>query len=130
MSSIMRCRSGVTCTFITELSSVGLHTDAILTDEGSNETRASLLRMSRKGRETRIVRQMRNGSFEPYSSSSSPSGLRPNVVSDVANELCHRSDLVLTCAGVFLGCIPGLRPDRSGIALSGAALMLAVGTLI
>jgi hypothetical protein len=79
---------------------------------------------------TRIVRHMRNGSFEPYSSSSSPSGLRPNVVSDVANELCHRSDLVLTCAGVFLGCIPGLRPDRSGIALSGAALMLAVGTPI
>src|SRR5258705_70269 len=34
MSSIMRCRSGVTCTFITELLSVGLHTGAILTDEG------------------------------------------------------------------------------------------------
>src|SRR5882757_5712899 len=29
------------------------------------------------------------------SSSSSPSGLRPNVISDVANDLCHRSDLCL-----------------------------------
>jgi hypothetical protein len=37
---------------------------------------------------------------------------------------------VLTGAGVLLGRIPGLRLDRSGIALSGAALMLAVGTLI
>jgi hypothetical protein len=37
---------------------------------------------------------------------------------------------VLTYAGVLLGRIPSLRPDRSGIALSGAALMLAVGTLI
>jgi hypothetical protein len=36
---------------------------------------------------------------------------------------------VLTYAGVFLGCIPG-RLDRSGIALSGAALMSAIGTLI
>src|SRR5713226_6524320 len=34
--AIMRCRSGVTCTLITELPSVGLHTSAILTDEGSN----------------------------------------------------------------------------------------------
>jgi hypothetical protein len=38
--------------------------------------------------------------------------------------------LVLTHAGVLLGRIPGLRLDRSGIALSGAALMLAIGTLI
>ena len=37
---------------------------------------------------------------------------------------------VLTYAGVLLGRIPGLRPDRSGIALSGAALMLSIGTLI
>ena len=37
---------------------------------------------------------------------------------------------VLTGAGVLLGRIPGLRLDRSGIALSGAALMFAVGTLI
>ena len=37
---------------------------------------------------------------------------------------------VLTYAGVFLGCIPGLRLDRSGIALGGTALMLAIGTLI
>jgi len=37
---------------------------------------------------------------------------------------------VLAYAGVFLGCIPGLRLDRSGIALSGAALMSAIGTLI
>jgi len=35
---------------------------------------------------------------------------------------------VLTYAGVALGRIPGLRLDRAGIALSGAALMLAVGT--
>jgi hypothetical protein len=33
---------------------------------------------------------------------------------------------VLTYAGVALGRIPGLRLDRAGIALSGAALMLAV----
>ena len=44
-----------TCTFITELPSVGLHTGAILTDEGSNETRPSLLKASRKGRETAIA---------------------------------------------------------------------------
>jgi hypothetical protein len=37
---------------------------------------------------------------------------------------------VLTYAGVLLGRIPGLRLDRSGIALSGAALMLAIGALI
>jgi NADPH-dependent 7-cyano-7-deazaguanine reductase QueF-like protein len=37
---------------------------------------------------------------------------------------------VLTYAGVLLGRIPSLRLDRSGIALSGAALMFAVGTLI
>ena len=67
MSSIMRCRSGVTCTFITELPSVGLHTGAILTDEGSNETWASLSEASRKGRETAIVRRISNGSTEPYS---------------------------------------------------------------
>ena len=37
---------------------------------------------------------------------------------------------VLTYAGVLLGRIPSLRLDRSGIALSGAALMLAIDTLI
>jgi Na+/H+ antiporter NhaD/arsenite permease-like protein len=36
---------------------------------------------------------------------------------------------ILTYAGVALGRIPGLRLDRAGIALSGAAMMLAVGTL-
>lgn len=36
---------------------------------------------------------------------------------------------ILTYAGMALGRIPGLRLDRAGIALSGAALMLAVGTL-
>ena len=34
---------------------------------------------------------------------------------------------VLTYAGVLLGRIPGLRLDRSGIALSGAALMFDGG---
>ena len=56
-----------TCTLITELLSVGLHTGAILTDEGSNEMRASLSKASRKGRETTIVRRIENGSTEPYS---------------------------------------------------------------
>jgi Na+/H+ antiporter NhaD/arsenite permease-like protein len=36
---------------------------------------------------------------------------------------------ILTYAGVALGRIPGLRLDRAGIALTGAALMLAIGTL-
>ncbi len=36
---------------------------------------------------------------------------------------------VLTYAGVALGRIPGLRLDRAGIALTGAALMLAAGVL-
>ncbi len=36
---------------------------------------------------------------------------------------------VLTYAGVTLGRIPGLRLDRAGVALTGAALMMAVGAL-
>ena len=36
---------------------------------------------------------------------------------------------VLTYGGVSLGRIPGLRLDRAGIALTGAALMMAVGTI-
>jgi Na+/H+ antiporter NhaD/arsenite permease-like protein len=36
---------------------------------------------------------------------------------------------VLTYAGVALGRIPGLRLDRAGVALTGAAMMMAVGTL-
>ncbi len=36
---------------------------------------------------------------------------------------------VLTYAGVALGRIPGLRLDRAGIALTGAALMMAVGAI-
>jgi Na+/H+ antiporter NhaD/arsenite permease-like protein len=36
---------------------------------------------------------------------------------------------VLTYAGVALGRIPGLRLDRAGIALTGAALTMAVGAL-
>ncbi len=36
---------------------------------------------------------------------------------------------VLTYAGVSLGRIPGLRLDRAGIALTGAALMMAVGAI-
>src|SRR3979409_1118384 len=69
MSSIMRCRSGVTCTLITELPSVGLHTGAILTYEGSNEMRASLLTVSHKGRETDISRRLGNGSVERFPTS-------------------------------------------------------------
>jgi len=36
---------------------------------------------------------------------------------------------VLTYAGMTLGRIPGLRLDRAGVALTGAALMMAVGAL-
>src|ERR1700722_2727689 len=36
---------------------------------------------------------------------------------------------VLTYAGVTLGRIPGLRLDRAGVALTGAAMMMAVGAL-
>ena len=36
---------------------------------------------------------------------------------------------ILTYAGVALGRIPGLRLDRAGVALTGAALMMAVGAL-
>src|SRR5580700_11642526 len=36
---------------------------------------------------------------------------------------------VLTYAGVALGRIPGLRLDRAGVALTGAAMMMAVGAL-
>src|SRR6202163_1400485 len=36
---------------------------------------------------------------------------------------------ILTYAGVALGRIPGLRLDRSGVALTGAAMMMAVGAL-
>jgi Na+/H+ antiporter NhaD/arsenite permease-like protein len=36
---------------------------------------------------------------------------------------------ILTYAGISLGRIPGLRLDRAGIALTGAALMMAVGAI-
>ena len=36
---------------------------------------------------------------------------------------------ILTYAGVALGRIPGLRLDRAGIALTGAALMMAIGAI-
>ena len=36
---------------------------------------------------------------------------------------------ILTYAGVSLGRIPGFRLDRAGIALTGAALMMAVGAI-
>src|SRR6266566_1880052 len=36
---------------------------------------------------------------------------------------------VLTYAGVSLGRVPGFRLDRAGIALTGAALMMAVGAI-
>ena len=35
----------------------------------------------------------------------------------------------LTYGGISLGRIPGLRLDRAGIALAGAALMMAVGAI-
>jgi hypothetical protein len=34
---------------------------------------------------------------------------------------------LLTYAGIALGRIPGFRLDRAGIALAGAALMMAIG---
>ena len=36
---------------------------------------------------------------------------------------------ILTYAGVALGRIPGRRLDRAGVALTGAAMMMAVGVL-
>ena len=36
---------------------------------------------------------------------------------------------ILTYAGVSLGRIPGFRLDRAGIALTGSALMMAVGAI-
>ena len=70
-----RCRSGVTCALITEPPSVGLHTGAILTDAGSNETRVSLSKASRKGRETAIVRRIKDGSTEPLSDQDGSTGI-------------------------------------------------------
>src|SRR5215467_4509856 len=37
--------------------------------------------------------------------------------------------LLLTYAGIALGRIPGFRLDRAGIALTGAALMMAIGAI-
>jgi hypothetical protein len=36
---------------------------------------------------------------------------------------------LLTYGGIALGRIPGFRLDRAGIALTGAALMMAIGAL-
>ncbi len=44
-------------------------------------------------------------------------------------QLATAAIFALTYAGVALGRIPGLRLDRAGVALTGAALMLAVGAL-
>lgn len=44
-------------------------------------------------------------------------------------QLATAAIFILTYAGVALGRIPGLRLDRAGVALTGAALMLAVGAL-
>jgi Na+/H+ antiporter NhaD/arsenite permease-like protein len=44
-------------------------------------------------------------------------------------ELLTAAIFLATYAGVALGRIPGLRLDRAGIALTGAALMLAVGAI-
>jgi Na+/H+ antiporter NhaD/arsenite permease-like protein len=44
-------------------------------------------------------------------------------------QLAAAAIFIITYAGVALGRIPGLRLDRAGVALTGAALMLAVGAL-
>src|SRR3974390_1319461 len=44
-------------------------------------------------------------------------------------QLATAAVFILTYAGVALGRIPGLRLDRAGVALTGAALMLAIGAL-
>src|SRR5450631_1036353 len=43
--------------------------------------------------------------------------------------LAAEAIFILTYAGVALGRIPGLRLDRAGVALTGAAMMMAVGAL-
>jgi hypothetical protein len=44
--------------------------------------------------------------------------------------IATRIIFILTYAGVSLGRVPGFRLDRAGIALTGAALMMAVGATI
>ena len=44
-------------------------------------------------------------------------------------EVWKKTIFILTYAGVALGRIPGLRLDRAGIALTGAALMMAIGAI-
>ena len=46
-----------------------------------------------------------------------------------AARLASAAILALTYGGIALGRIPGLRLDRAGIALLGAALMIGVGVL-
>jgi Na+/H+ antiporter NhaD/arsenite permease-like protein len=46
-----------------------------------------------------------------------------------AARLANAAILALTYGGIALGRIPGLRLDRAGIALLGAALMIGVGVL-
>jgi len=46
-----------------------------------------------------------------------------------ATTLATAAIFILTYMGVALGRIPGLRLDRAGIALTGAALMMAVGAI-
>ena len=67
MSSVMRWRSGEICLDMAVLLSAGLHERAILTGaanhgEGSKPTHRTIM-----GRESKVVRPIRNGSVEPYS---------------------------------------------------------------
>jgi Na+/H+ antiporter NhaD/arsenite permease-like protein len=49
--------------------------------------------------------------------------------SNVSDDACHAAIFIITYAGVALGRIPGFRLDRAGIALTGGALMMAVGAI-
>ena len=50
-----------------------------------------------------------------------------NEISDARDR--HRHCFLLTYAGIALGRVPGFRLDRAGIALTGAALMMAIGAV-
>ncbi|MFZ0989086.1 MAG: SLC13 family permease, partial [Xanthobacteraceae bacterium] len=43
--------------------------------------------------------------------------------------ICTALIFILTYGGIALGRIPGLRLDRAGITLTGAALMMAIGAI-
>ena len=66
---------------------------------------------------------MWNGSVEPCFLILISEWLRPNVILMSLTTFATAAIFVLAYAGVLLGRIPSLRLYRSGIALSGAALM-------